>query len=478
MQKSFLPYNLQRSQHWDRVAQKLERWSGWGGYYQRRITRVYQLNIPPGQAILEIGCGSGNLLAALQPSVGVGLDLSEKMVARARCLHPQCRFFQCESPAKMKNPHRFDVILLSDTINDLWDVQTTLEEILPLLKPDGRLMLNFYSRFWEFPLKVATLLNLAKPTLPQNWLTVEDARNLVDLAGFEVIRDWVEVLMPLPIPLLGALCNQFLVRLWPFYLFAMTRFLVARPKPGTIPARRSEKTVSVIIPAMNEAGNITQIFKRVPWMGKSTELIFVEGHSSDDTLNAIQKHIRNNPQVPARLFRQSGMGKGDAVRLGFSKARGDVLMILDADLTMPPEYLPRFYEALASRTGDFVNGVRLVYPLEKHAMRFFNFIGNKFFSIMFTHLLGQPVKDTLCGTKALWKKDYLKIAANRAYFGDFDPFGDFDLLFGAAKLNLKIVDLPIRYQERVYGKTNIQRWRHGWLLLGMVIFGARRLKFV
>ena len=178
------------------------------------------------------------------------------------------------------------------------------------------------------------------------------------------------------------------------------------------------------------------------------------------------------------FYRQSGTGKGDAVRLGFSKAKGDILMILDADLTMPPEDLPRFYHALADGRGDFINGVRLVYPMEKNAMRPLNYAGNKFFTIVFNFLLGQPLKDTLCGTKVLWKRDYETIRANRAYFGDFDPFGDFELIFGAAKLNLKIVDMPIRYRERTYGSTNIKRWKHGWLLLRMVFYAAGRLKFV
>jgi glycosyltransferase involved in cell wall biosynthesis len=213
-------------------------------------------------------------------------------------------------------------------------------------------------------------------------------------------------------------------------------------------------------------------------MGSDTEIIFVEGHSSDNTFQVIEKQIQGHPDWEASLYQQTGKGKGDAVREGFSKASGDILMILDADLTMPPEYLPRFFDALTNRTGDFINGVRLVYPMEKKAMRFFNFIGNKAFSILFTYILGQPIKDTLCGTKVLWKKDYERITANRSYFGDFDPFGDFDLIFGAAKLNLKIVDMPIRYQERTYGETNIQRWKHGWLLLRMVAFAARRLKFI
>jgi glycosyltransferase involved in cell wall biosynthesis len=213
-------------------------------------------------------------------------------------------------------------------------------------------------------------------------------------------------------------------------------------------------------------------------MGRGTELVFVEGHSSDDTYFVIEREIASHPERQCQLLRQTGSGKGDAVRLGFDQARGEVLMILDADLTVAPEDLPRFLRALQSGKGDFINGVRLVYPMEKQAMRFFNLLGNKFFSLAFSWLLGQSVKDTLCGTKALWAADYRRIAAQRAYFGDFDPFGDFDLLFGAARLNLKIVDLPVRYRERTYGTTNIERWRHGALLLRMVLFAARRMKFI
>jgi glycosyltransferase involved in cell wall biosynthesis len=212
-------------------------------------------------------------------------------------------------------------------------------------------------------------------------------------------------------------------------------------------------------------------------MGSGTELIFVEGHSTDGTGEAIERAIAAQPVRRAKLLRQPGRGKADAVRTGFEAATGEVLMILDADLTVPPEDLPRFYQAIRSGHGEFVNGVRLVYPMEQQAMRPANFVGNKFFSLLFSWLLGQPIKDTLCGTKVIGREAYSRLTANRAYFGDFDPFGDFDLLFGAAKLNLQIVEMPVRYRERVYGTTNIQRWRHGLLLLRMSVFAASRLKF-
>jgi glycosyltransferase involved in cell wall biosynthesis len=283
------------------------------------------------------------------------------------------------------------------------------------------------------------------------------------------------VLLPLPVPLLETVADKYLVKLWPFRLFSLANMVVARP---ALAVRKAYPRVSVIVPARNEKGNIEEIFRRVPEMGGGTELIFVEGHSRDDTYGAIQRAIAAHPERMCKAFQQTGKGKGDAVRLGFQEATGDILMILDADLTVRPEDLPRFVDALESGVGEFINGVRLVYPMQDEAMRFFNLLGNKFFSMAFSWLLGQPVKDTLCGTKVLWREDYEQIARNRAYFGDFDPFGDFDLLFGAAKLGLKIVDMPVRYQARTYGTTNIDRWRHGWLLLRMVAFAARRIKFV
>jgi glycosyltransferase involved in cell wall biosynthesis len=289
------------------------------------------------------------------------------------------------------------------------------------------------------------------------------------------LRRWAEVLVPIRIPLLSNFCNRYLAKLLPFRLFDLANFVIARPMPTPVQPLPS---VSVVIAARNESGHIDELMARIPKMGSRTEIIFIEGNSTDDTYSAIERAIASNPSIDAKLIRQPGKGKGDAVRAGFDIATGDILMILDADITVPPEDLPRFYDLLQTGDGEFINGVRLVYPMEGDAMRFANLLGNKFFSWAFSWLLGQPIRDTLCGTKVLWRKDYLRIEKNRAYFGDFDPFGDFDLLFGAAKLNLKILEVPIRYRARRYGETNISRWKHGWLLLRMVAFAARRIKFV
>ncbi len=469
-------YLAERQTHWNQVGQKMRRWRGWGGYYHRRLNQVYGNMISPESRVLDIGCGNGDLLAALKPEYGVGVDLSSEMIALAKERHPELSFIN-QNAEDFNTNEKFNFIILSDILNEAWDVQGLLEHLKPMLFDNGRILINLHSRLWELPLKLGAWLGVSKPGLGKNWLTLTDLINLMHLAGFDCIKTSHEILYPFYIPLLSEFLDRFLVRFWPFNHLALVNFLVARkyPKPWE---SKKEPRVSVIVPARNESGNIEQILSRIPEMGSGTEIVFCEGHSTDGTYETIQEGIRRHPEKRSLCLWQTGKGKGDAVRLGFNQASGDILMILDADLTVAPEDLPRFYQALVNGRGEFINGVRLVYPMQDEAMRFLNLIGNKFFSLAFSWLLSQPVKDTLCGTKVLWKRDYERIAANRQVFGNFDPFGDFDLLFGAARLNFKIVDLPIRYRARIYGATNISRWKHGWLLFRMLIFAARRIKFI
>jgi SAM-dependent methyltransferase len=473
-------YALARRGHWDDLARTSSEHAGAPRRaYHRRLAEIYAFLIPPGRRVLEIGCGEADLLAAVRPGLGVGIDFSAPMLQRGCQRHPQLHLVQADAH-ELPVCGEFDFIILSDLINDLWDVQRVLEECRRLCSPRTRLIVNWYSRLWEAPLRLARGLGLARKTLEQNWLTWPDASNLMELAGFQAMRRWREVLCPLPLPLVSGLLNRVAVRVPPVTHLALANFLLARPGPtlqDRPPTSAPQPRVSVIVPARNEAGNIPDILRRVPEMGGGTQIVFVEGHSTDSTYDAIQQALTAQPGRWARLDRQSGKGKGDAVRLGFEKAEGDILMVLDADLTVAPEDLPRFYRALVSGQGEFINGVRLVYPMEERAMQPLNLVGNRFFGLAFSWVMGQSVRDTLCGTKVLWRRDYELIAQNRSYFGDFDPFGDFDLLFGAARLNLRIVDLPIRYRERTYGSTNISRWKHGWLLLRMLGFAAVKLKF-
>ena len=471
-------FRQKRTGNWNRVFAKYDRARSVGACYHRLLARYYQFLIPPDSRVLELGCGCGELLAALKPAQGVGLDFSIEAIRRAQSKNPELLFLIADAHEIPLNT-QFDVIILSDLVNDLWDVQAVIEQLGALCHSRTRIVLNSYNNLWRIPLTIAKRLGLGAFLLEQNWLAPHDFSNLLRLGGFEVVKRWPRILLPFQLWFLSTFANRYLVNMIPFSWLALTNIIVARQIPAKSTPNRSQSTeVSIIIPARNEAGNINDIIQRTPALGSQTELIFVEGHSEDETYAVIEQAIEHYPTQKMKLYRQTGRGKGDAVRLGFEKAEGKVLIILDADMTVPPEDLERFYNALIDGKGEFINGVRLVYPLEDRAMKFMNIVGNKLFSLAFSWLLDQPIKDTLCGTKVLLKKDYQVIAKNRHYFGDFDPFGDFDLLFGAAKLNLKILDLPIRYRSRRYGDTNIARWRHGWLLLKMVVFAARRIKFI
>jgi len=466
-------YCKRRADHWNALVNRQPGLLSL--YYHRRLTDIYCHVIGECDSILELGCGQGKLLDALNPKRGVGVDISKQMIDEARIRYSKFHFFCADSQTCDLGDSTFDVVIISDLLNDLWDVQATLAHIRRYCNEHTRVIFNIQSHLWEYPRRLAEYYRIVTSNMPQNWLTPVDVDNLARLAGFDLIRHWEEILCPAPIPFVAALCNRVLVKMPIFRVAALTNFYIMRAIDFT--QKSTEPSVSVVIAARNEAGHIIELLNRIPKMGSRTEIIFVEGNSSDDTFNTIKKAISHLSPADYRLIRQPGKGKGDAVRAGFEIATGDMLMILDADMTVPPEDLPRFYAVLASGLGEFANGVRLVYPMQGGSMRFFNLLGNKFFSWVFSWLLGQPIRDTLCGTKVLWAGDYRRIAAGRNYFGDFDPFGDFDLLFGASRQNLKIIEMPIRYQTRRYGETNIHRWSHGWLLLRMVVFAARRLKF-
>jgi SAM-dependent methyltransferase len=441
--------------------------------YREILATYYNLLISPSASVLEIGCGAGDLLARLSAATKTGVDLSGAQIRLAKEKAPAARLF-AQAAEELDLPGQtFDYIVISETINFAADVQLLFEKLREVSNGETRLIVNIYNLLWRPIIALGTALGLRNRQPESNWLSKHDVAGLLHLTRWEVIRHEPRIIFPMKLFGAEKVLNRFIAPL--AAPLCLSLFTIARPAPDK---RMAQKTVSVVVPARNESGNIQAVVSRTPEMGVWTELIFVEGNSKDNTWEEIQRVKKAYPGKRIKILQQGGKGKGDAVRDGFAVADGELLMILDADLTMPPEELPKFYEAVVSGQCEFANGSRLVYPMDDHAMRFLNLCGNKAFSILFSWLLGQPVKDALCGTKVLTKKSYEHIAANRSYFGEFDPFGDFDLLFGASKLNLKILDIPIRYKERVYGETNIQRWKHGWLLLKMVIFAALKLKFV
>jgi SAM-dependent methyltransferase len=456
----------------DRFAAEDDRWRRRNPTYHRLVESLSRFFVPPNASVLEIGSGHGNLLAALEPARGLGVDVSPRMVEEAATRHPDLEF-ACAAGETFVRDETFDYVVLSDLVPYAHDLLAIFQNVARMSHPRTRVVINSYSQVWRPVIRLAERLRL-KPAKPiRNWVAPEDLENLLGLAGFEVISVSGRILLPKKVPLLTTFLNGVVANLWPFTLFTLSYWIVARPSPEPL---SSEHGVSVIVPCRNEAGTIAEIVERVPQMGRGTELVFVEGGSTDGTRAEIERQVELRPERRIALLDQPGKGKADAVRVGFEHASEDVLMILDADLTVAPEDLPKFYEALAGGRAELVNGSRLVYDLEPGAMRFLNILGNRVFSLVFSFLIGQYVKDTLCGTKVLLRRDYEAIAAGRAYFGDFDPFGDFDLLLGGARLGMKITDLPVRYGARKYGTTNISRFRHGWLLVRMTAIAFRKFK--
>ena len=462
--------------YFDAIAPARAEWIKKNAFFYESDWRYMRFLIPAGKRVLELGCGAGELLAELRPVHGTGIDISPRMIETARAAYPALEFIlgDIEDDATidaLQGP--FDYVVLSDTLGNVEDCQAMLDRLHRVCHAETRIVCAYYSPLWEPVLTLAEKLGGKMPQPQQNWFGADDVAALLDLGDFDVVRREWRQLLPKRALGLGWLVNATLAALPLIRHLCLRHYVVARSLRHV---SATAPSVSVVVPCRNERGNIEAAVLRTPRLGSKQEIIFVEGNSSDGTYEECLRVQAAYPDRAIRVMKQDGRGKGDAVRKGFAAAEGEVLMILDADLTVPPESLPKFVAAVASCKGEFVNGTRLVYPFEKGAMRFLNFLANRGFAAIFSWLLNQRFTDTLCGTKVLRKRDYEQIVANRAYFGDFDPFGDFDLIFGAAKLSLKVVEVPIRYADRTYGETNISRFRHGWLLLRMVVFAFRKMK--
>jgi hypothetical protein len=361
-------------------------------------------------------------------------------------------------------------ILIPDALPTLQDVQATLQAIAERIDSRERLMVSVYSSLWDMVYRAAEKLGLkARPERPVNWVNPTDLENLLRLTGHQVVRKVPVLLCPIRIPLLDRFLNRVVVRLPLLRHLAMSVIYVARLRP-----KRRELSVSVVIPARNERDNLKPLLQELPKLGSGTELIIVEGHSIDGTY---ERALELAKEFELKVLRQEGIGKADAVRAGFDAASGDVLMIYDADRTVPPDEVSRFYQALASGEAEFANGTRTMYPMEDRSMRFLNKLGNRAFTLLLSYILDYPIRDTLCGTKVFFRRDYSRIRTLMEEWSSCDPFGDFELLFGARYLNLAVIDVPVHYRSRRYGTTQIHRWRDGVLLARFCLKAMRRMVF-
>ena len=476
-------------------ASQLQKWRNRNLYYYEDIASLCQFFVQPNSRVLDVGCKLGDLLADMKPSYGLGIDANESYIERAQDKFSYLQF-QAVLPEAFNLDKPFDYILLANSISSLENIQKVLKQLHHNCHPETRLIITFHNPAWEIILRLATALRqrMPLPASALNWLNLEDVENLLYLCGYQVVEHGKRLLFPKRFPLLSRLINQFIAPLPLINQLCLTEYIMARSTrlatvatsssvPITTPSNFHESAAqlssSVVVPARNEAQNIEGCVSRLPRMGRHTEVIFVEGNSSDNTWEEIQRVQQKYQQEwDIKIIQQSGKGKGNAVREGFAMATGDVFIILDSDLTVMPEDLNEFFEAIAASHCEFANGCRLVYPVSDEAMPWLNRLANRFFAWLLSYLLNTKIKDSLCGTKALKKVHYEKIVENRRYFGEFDPFGDFDLLFGASKLGLQIKDIPVRYVPRSYGESNIQHFKECLVLLKMCLYAAKKIRFI
>jgi len=465
--------------HLAKIATRRQSWINRNKYYYELLNRLFRFLVEPQKKVLSVRCGTCNLLAVLRPSNGKGVEICHEIVDIAKQRSPSCEFVVAfpdkqEFQQAFRPDEKFDYILFND-IGDTVDVLQALRNLRPLCQRHTRLLVTTYNHLWEPFVTFAEWIGMKMPRTEQNWLSTTDIRNLLKLAGFEALETHRIVILPKYLPLLSVFFNRFCARLPFLGKLCMTQVVVARMLPP--PVLPNELAVSVIIPCKNEKGNVEDAVRRVPLLAGRTELIFCDDQSTDGTAEEVLRVQAIYPEKNVRLEHGPGVCKSRNVWTGFNAATGDILMILDADLTTIPEELPYFIDVIVSGQAEFVNGSRLVYPVPKGAMTGANMLGNKFFSVAFTYLLGQKVKDTLCGTKVLWRSDWERIKPMLGSWGTEDRWGDYELLFGAAKLNLKILDLPVHYQERIYGSTKMTKvFRNGLVMLRMCWHGFLKLK--
>jgi ubiquinone/menaquinone biosynthesis C-methylase UbiE len=449
------------------IAPQWDYWRNRNRFYHYSMRDLIRGMVPPNADVLEFGSGSGDLLADLQTSRGVGLNLAQELTDQAGRKHPHLKFLtvdvdQTASPSQF-SPNIIVMTNMLDYVHDVWD---QMESMAGLIKEDTLLVITTNNPLWSSILRAASKLKMRVPESPRNFITNQDICSVLRLHGFDIVEEGLAVPIPKNIPIISGIANALLPELPILRFSSSIQYVAARPH---IP--RQPLSCSVIIPCHNEAENIAECIRRVPNMGRSTEIVVVDDGSTDDTAQQVQDVMRTDPRVRLIVFDQN-QGKANAVRAGFDAAKGDIVMILDADMAVMPEDLPKFVRPLQQGTADFVNGTRLVYPMEGQAMKMINYLGNKAFCYLASWVMRQRVSDSLCGTKALFKRDCVRMP-----IGGKERWGDFDFLFGAARLRLRVLEVPVHYQERRAGHSKMRVLRDGWLFLKACMYGWRMLRF-
>jgi len=445
----------------DQVAEENDFWRKKNYYYHREIERFFKNIIPKDKNVLEIGTADGYLLDKLKPSYGVGIDISAKMIEMARKKYPRLKFIK--STIDDYNPKfKFDYIVISDLLEYTFDLYNFFNVLYKKISTDTKIIITGVNPLWEPVMRFTTRLKLRTPVQMKNFVTCKDTENILDITGYEVIQSGYRLFLPKNIPIISYLLNKIIPRISVLKDLCLVQYIIARPRQDL--KIDTNISCSVIIPCHNEEGNIKECIERIPELGKYTEILIVDDGSTDGTADIVKDMQRDKTNVTLISYTPN-KGKGHAVKTGFDAAKGEVLIILDADMAVLPEELTKFYNTLASHQAEFVNGTRMVYDMVPGAMKFINYLGNKMFGIILSFVIGQRNTDTLCGTKAFYKKDYITFKMGKCLWGDFD------LLFEAARRRLKTVEMPVHYYPRLEGTSKMKAFSHGLMLLKMCWYG-------
>lgn len=454
----------------DNLAPERDYWIAKNKYYYSQLFNLHKWLVEKGSIVLDIGCGTGDLLSSVLPKNGVGIDASFEMVKRATKKYPHYKF-QVMDAHHLELKEQFDYILLSNLVGYLDDIWQVLRNLRKVSHERTRIIITNYNYLWQPLMAFSEKLHLKMPDRIQNWLPQQFIEHFLYLCGFEVVKKGKYLHIPIDIPYFSNPLNKIFSNLPLIDRFGLIEYIVARP--STLPDyHMKDTTVSVIVPTYKEAGNIKTIVERMPHVGTKTELIFVDLPGGDGTKEAIQKAIKDYKGRLSITYvqQEKKTGKIGALRLGVKNSQGQIIIIYDADVTIPPEDIEKIYLALLERKGEFINGTRLVYPTEKGAMRFLNHLGNTLFANLFTWGLGQHFTDTLCGTKGFWREDFYHFEDIKTKYDNLDRYGDLYLLLSAYRKNLKIAEVPLRYKIRRYGDTKMDRFKNGFQFLLMFIY--------
>lgn len=441
--------------HFDAIAKDYDYYKKKNGYYHTQIKKFYKQIIPEGSSVLEVGCATGDLLDYLKPSYGLGIDISRNMIEEAKRKHPGLDLVHGEISSIFARSD-FDFIILSNLLDYIDDIYTFFVSLKRWMGEYTKLIINHNNPLWAPLIRIGAKFWLRTADAKRNFVTLRDACNLLEVLDFDISEKGFRLILPIYIPVVSHLVNKLFPRLYGINNFSSLQYIICRKRQ--LASKKKQLSCTVVIPCHNEEQNLVECVRRVSSPGSFTEIIIVDDGSIDNTFQIAKQISEQDPRVRA-IRLEKNLGKGNAVKVGFDNARGDVLIILDADMTVAPEDIPKFFNTIADGAAEFVNGTRMIYPMEKKAMKFLNFFGNKMFGVITSIILGQRNTDVLCGTKALLKRHYKYIKIEDC------KWGDFDLLYGAAKLKLKLVEMPVHYKKRVSGSSKMKAIKHG---IGMI----------